>query len=282
METSYLNDGDHPADSPANQPANGEIEANREQTEPPLATRDLSHHLVIARGRVHGASARILIDGGAQVDLMSKRFAEEQQVRMGLSQGEGLRVQLIGGQIQDASMKTKPTAVQFGQWSADSNFNITALEEYDVILGKPWLTSQNPQINWRTNEVQLWIDGKAVRVDACASPLSANYRNHGHSRSRVHSAARAAAIKRCSPRRKQRNSSAGERRPAVIVASQKQFARHALGRNAVTFVGAVESVHPHPQGQGLASATQPWSSAGVASTQMESKQEHPTRAMEDL
>ena len=115
VETDHLDGGDHPNDIPTANTSRGEEETeDGDPKEPPVATRDLSHNLVVARGRVHGANARILIDGGAQVDLMSKRFVEEQHVGSGLGSGQGLRVQLIGGQIQDASIIMQSTKVQFG------------------------------------------------------------------------------------------------------------------------------------------------------------------------
>ena len=40
-----------------------------------------------------------------------------------------------------------------------------------MILGKPWLTTHNPQTNWRTNEVQLMADDTEVRAEAYASTL---------------------------------------------------------------------------------------------------------------
>ena len=150
--TDHLDGEDHPNNIPAANTSRGEKETeDGDPTESPVAARDLSHNLAVAHGRVHEANARILIDGGAQVDLMSKRFVEEQRVGSVLGSGQGLRVQLIGGQIQDASIITQSTKVQFGQWSADSTYHVTELEEYDVIWGKPWLTTHNPQINWRTN-----------------------------------------------------------------------------------------------------------------------------------
>src|SRR3954463_10148 len=34
--------------------------------------------------------------------------------------------------------------------------------EYDVILGKPWLATYNPDINWKTNVVQFDFYGKEI------------------------------------------------------------------------------------------------------------------------
>jgi hypothetical protein len=34
-------------------------------------------------------------------------------------------------------------------------FYVTKLGKYDIILGKPWLTDHNPNVNWSTNMVTL-------------------------------------------------------------------------------------------------------------------------------
>ena len=35
------------------------------------------------------------------------------------------------------------------------DLDVTNLEDYDIILGKPWLTRLNPYIDWKKNTVKL-------------------------------------------------------------------------------------------------------------------------------
>ena len=35
--------------------------------------------------------------------------------------------------------------------------DVINIEDYDIILGKPWLTRLNPKIDWRKNIVSLGI-----------------------------------------------------------------------------------------------------------------------------
>jgi hypothetical protein len=44
------------------------------------------------------------------------------------------------------------------------------LAAYELILGKPWFTRQNPIVDWRRHQLRFVIDGRTVVVDAYASP----------------------------------------------------------------------------------------------------------------
>jgi hypothetical protein len=44
------------------------------------------------------------------------------------------------------------------------------LAAYEVILGNPWFTRYNLIVDWRRHQLRFAIDGRAVVVDASASP----------------------------------------------------------------------------------------------------------------
>ena len=46
------------------------------------------------------------------------------------------------------------------------NLDVTKLDDYDVILGKPWLTKLNPKIDWKKNVVKLRYKRKYIRLKA--------------------------------------------------------------------------------------------------------------------
>ena len=48
-----------------------------------------------------------------------------------------------------------PLKVVIKDFSDDQLFTVFPLTRCDIILGKPWLTRNNPTINYKTNEVQL-------------------------------------------------------------------------------------------------------------------------------
>ena len=66
---------------------------------------------------------------------------------------------------------------------ADVELTATDLEPYDVILGEPWLTRVNPQINWRRNVLQIWQDDKPIRVEGTGAR---GKRSGGNSRQQQH------------------------------------------------------------------------------------------------
>ena len=221
---------------------------------PALAKHDDNRNrLLIVRGRIGGQRATILIDGGSQVDLIASRFVEKHRLSTAPSPGKGLRVELAGGQIQDANIVTQPTTIQLSAWTAEQpSLHVTELKEYDVILGKPWLFAHNPQIHWRANVVQLWTKGRPVRVTAKAQSLS-------RQRQPVATSATAAAAAD-EPQQPQQQ---GEQRPDVRMISQAKLARYARQKGVSTFLGVVELVPP-PTGDGEANAAQPRRGVGVA------------------
>ena len=46
------------------------------------------------------------------------------------------------------------------------SLDVTKLEDYDVILGKPWLTRLNPKIDWKKNIVKLRYKRKYIKLKA--------------------------------------------------------------------------------------------------------------------
>ena len=244
VETDPLPDGDQPSSDQQDPDPAKEEEDDDSGDQPRVATHEPHRRsLLIAHGRVHGAKARVLIDSGSQVDLISSKFVEQHRLPTALSPGEGLRVQLAGGQVQDASIVTQPIRVQLKHWSAEESFNVTELPEYDVILGKPWLTSHNPQINWRQNIVQLRTeDGKFVRVEALAPARSQDQQQQ--------------------PGEQQQQG-----KPQVRMISQAKLQRIARQKGSVTFLGSVESVIAHTAvDEGQAAATSPCHGVNVAHT----------------
>ena len=126
-----------------------------------------------------------------------------------------------------------PARIRMGKYDADIRFHATALEDYDLILGKPWLWDVNPQINWRTNQLQLRRRGRPVRIQATSA-----------ARSKASKAARRKGA-----------------RPTLSVCTLKTM-KKLLQKGATTFYTVVQHV-----GDGVPTATantEPWSSAAVS------------------
>ena len=80
--------------------------------------------------RKHGVETRI-IDGDFSVTLADGRTTSETR------------------------MCTVPLTVKIADESEKQSFAVFPLVRYDVILGKPWLAKNNPEINFQTNEVTI-------------------------------------------------------------------------------------------------------------------------------
>ena len=148
--------GEGTASERSQQPEANNVESGR-------AGCDNSSRLLVAHGRVNGQLAVILIDGGATMDLISSHMVREHGIPTEL--GPKQDIGMAGGQRQDVSAKAA-VRVRMDKWTEQVEAHVTDLEYFDMILGKPWLTRHNPQINWRANVLQLWRDGKAVRIQA--------------------------------------------------------------------------------------------------------------------
>ena len=69
---------------------------------------------------------------------------------------ETLHVTLADGSSSSRHLQTVgPLKVVIKDFSDDQQFTVFPLTRCDIILGKPWLTRNNPTINYKTNEVQL-------------------------------------------------------------------------------------------------------------------------------
>ena len=154
------------ADEP--RPAAEELEEEIKRVEQENAAADKDYHrakrrLLVVMGRYHGKPAKILIDSGSQLDLVDQGFVEKH--RLPVTETAKWTVSLAGGQTQDASIEAAGP-IKIGTYVTDLKTQVTRLTDYDVILGKPWLTRANPQINWRHNVVQVWQDGQPIRFAA--------------------------------------------------------------------------------------------------------------------
>ena len=67
-----------------------------------------------------------------------------------------LSVTLADGRTaSEPRLTTLPLKMKLGDENERLTLAVFSLAEYDVILGRPWLTKNNPQINNRTGQVRL-------------------------------------------------------------------------------------------------------------------------------
>lgn len=101
---------------------------------------------------VNGHTARILIDGGAQGNVISSSFVKKHAIP--LHSSSPIPIVLPNGS-QSFSAHTANVTLHRQQYSANLNPIVYPLKKYDLLLGKPWLAQNNPLINWRTNNLRI-------------------------------------------------------------------------------------------------------------------------------
>ena len=107
-------------------------------------------------GSINGHPAKILIDGGAEGNIISSSFQKHHQLDR--TQCSPIPILLPNGSSSLTS-HTVPITLDRGDYSDSLNPIRYPLNKYDLILGKPWLTKVNPNINWRTNDLHFNHNG---------------------------------------------------------------------------------------------------------------------------
>ena len=79
--------------------------------------------------------------------------------------GEGQLVKLGNGTYCRASQATDDVSIAINGFACYDGFQVMQLGNYDAILGMPWLTANNPVIDWRKRTIVLTRDGQRVMVD---------------------------------------------------------------------------------------------------------------------
>eukprot|EP00117_Sycon_ciliatum_P021906 scpid88865/ scgid19056/ len=116
---------------------------------------DNVHELLRVDGKINGRRATMLIDSGFTHDFISQSFVERHQFSTA-SSTEPLNVALADGTSSSRPMVTVgPVKLVVKNFGEDQHFTVFPLVNYDAILGKPWLTCNNPNIDFRTNQVHV-------------------------------------------------------------------------------------------------------------------------------
>ena len=116
---------------------------------------DSEHDLLRVEGRINGRKAVMLIDCGSTHDFISESFVQRHEIRTELG-SESLQVTLADGRKTSLDLKTtNALRVVVKDFKDEQHFTIFPLVHYDAILGKPWLTRNNPTIDFRTNEITI-------------------------------------------------------------------------------------------------------------------------------
>jgi len=103
-----------------------------------------------------GIVMEALLDSGAMGLVMSEEFARRHKFkRMKLERP--VYVRNVGGMLNYAGpiVNTVEVEIFFKGHKERMSINVIGGQKWSVILGMPWLACHNPEIDWKTEEVQM-------------------------------------------------------------------------------------------------------------------------------
>ena len=131
---------------------------------------DAEKQLLTFNCLVGGFPARVLIDGGAEGNVISTTFQRKHNLPRTVT--APIPVVLPDGS-STITRHTVSVTLERETYCDTIDPILYPLRKYDLILGKPWLTQTNPQINWRTNTLHFVHNNAPIKWD-CTGFKSAN------------------------------------------------------------------------------------------------------------
>lgn len=147
-----------------------------------LTTKEAEHQLLAFLGSVNGYPARILINGGAEGNVLSKCFQQKHQLPR--SACSPIPIVLSNGSSTLTS-HTVPITLERDAYSASLNPILYPLSKYDLILSKPWLTQVDPKIRWKANTL-YFNHGQQPVTWVCRGFKAQNIQSLTHGRLLTH------------------------------------------------------------------------------------------------
>ena len=125
----------------------------------------LQHQLMLLPIRLLGRDVVALVDSGATHNAVDEAFVSKHNLKLGL--GPIRKIKLANGVYTKSKGELQSARFTAGGAAMRSNFVAMPMagEEFQVILGKQWLTAVNPEIDWRANKITI----NGIPVDAVGS-----------------------------------------------------------------------------------------------------------------
>lgn len=112
----------------------------------------LDNRVIQLQAKCRGQTLRVLVDSGASHDFVASHMVSKLSLPV---VQDSATIVLGNGSRQDGSLLVPRLSYRVGSFKDTRCFRVTKLASYDLILGKPWLTAYNPDVDWTSNTVQL-------------------------------------------------------------------------------------------------------------------------------
>src|SRR5689334_7683704 len=107
--------------------------------------------LLVYRGSALGHPAKILIDCGASVNVMSRRFAQKSNAKTKFK--KTIVLTFPDGSTQDTAEMIESVPIHIDGQNFNSRVLIGDIKSYNLILGMPWFMKYEPNIDWRRRRI---------------------------------------------------------------------------------------------------------------------------------
>ncbi len=157
-------DHDAPTESRDTRPHQAKLEvlgvaADKERKRPNLANT-----VIRVLVRINGVDVVVLIDSGASHDFMSKRLAKRLCLET-VDAGE-MHLKLGDGRSTEQTIRrTQSVLLTMNNWLEMREFHVIPNLTDELVLGKPWLTKWNPQVDWVNNRLRLYNEEIGMMSD---------------------------------------------------------------------------------------------------------------------
>ena len=118
----------------------------------------MEHELLVVFGTTCNKSMKILIDSGANGNFVSSDFVRDNKLKT-IQYQTLVHVTLTDGKIKTTTLCKTELDLTVGDYNKKVNAQVLDLS-YNLILGKPWLTQNNPEIDWKNNKVTFSFEDR--------------------------------------------------------------------------------------------------------------------------
>ena len=107
--------------------------------------------LLVYEGEFGGHKGKVLLDSGANANFISAQFVTKHCLPVVNTNSYISYCETGKWQRMRCNKVVQALPVHIQAYRKDLTFVVTELDHYDILLGKLWLTTKNPEIDWRCN-----------------------------------------------------------------------------------------------------------------------------------
>lgn len=132
--------------------------------------KDKRHELLVVTARLGGNECKCLIDSGATHNFASKDWVERNHVTT-IEEDKTFSVMFADGRQQESkTVKTACVNLRLGDFTWKDSLHVISISNYDLVLGKPWLSDYNPSIDFQSNVLTIMNGNKRYAISATIDP----------------------------------------------------------------------------------------------------------------